>query len=300
MLIIYSDKFLEHNKSTHPENKNRLLAIKALLDKYNYTTIEPIEPTDVGNIEEKIKKVHSEEYVELIKNSKSDVMLDPDTYLVKETYKIACKAVAASINAADYAADKKNSFALVRPPGHHACKHTGMGFCIFNNIAIAAEYLLSTGKTKKILLLDIDCHHGNGTQEIFYARKDVYYISLHQYPAYPGTGSADETGVGEGKNYTLNIPLHPRTTDNEYIEKLKIFRKVAIDYNPDVILVSAGYDTYIDDPLTSMNITIDGFGKISKYIKETAKMTDVGVAFILEGGYNLKGLSEGVLKTIKA
>ncbi|PKP55570.1 MAG: histone deacetylase [Candidatus Altiarchaeales archaeon HGW-Altiarchaeales-2] len=295
MLLIYHDKFLEHNKSGHPENKNRLLAIKDILNKYNHTTIEPV---DVLDAEKKIKEVHSDEYVELIKNIKSDTMLDSDTYIVKETYNVAVKAVAASINAADYAADKKDSFALVRPPGHHACKNRGMGFCIFNNIAIAAEYMLSTGKAKKILLLDIDCHHGNGTQEIFYARKDVYYISLHQYPAYPGTGSADETGVGEGKNFTLNIPLRPYTTDDEYIEKLKIFRKVAIDYNPDVILVSAGYDTYTDDPLTSMNITIDGFGKISKYIKETAKMTGVGVAFILEGGYNLRGLSEGVLKTI--
>lgn len=295
MLIIYSDKFLEHNKSTHPENKNRLIAIKSMLDRYHYDTIEPV---DVPNVEERIKKVHSEEYVELIKNFKYS-MLDPDTYVVKETYNAACKAVTASINAAEYAVNKKDAFALVRPPGHHACKNKGMGFCIFNNIAIAAEHLLSE-RAEKILILDIDCHHGNGTQEIFYARKDVYYISLHQYPAYPGTGSADETGTGEGKNYTLNIPLHPYTTDDEYIEALKIFRKIAIDYNPDVILVSAGYDTYINDPLTSMSITIDGFERISKYIKETAKMIDVGIAFMLEGGYNLKGLSEGVLKTIRA
>jgi len=297
MILIYSNKFLEHSKSGHPENKNRLIAIKCLLDKYNYTTIEP---KDVEDIEEKIKKVHSEAYVELIKNIKSDTMLDPDTYVVKTSYDVAVNAVEASINAAEYAVNKKNSFAFVRPPGHHTCKDRGMGFCIFNNIAIAAEYLISTNKAKKILILDIDCHHGNGTQEIFYDRKDVFYISLHQYPAYPGTGSADETGAGEGKNLTLNIPLHSYTTDDEYIERIKIFRKVAIDYKPDVILVFAGYDTYIDDPLTSMNITIDGFGKFSKYIKETAKIIGVGVAFILEGGYNLKGLSEGVLKTIKA
>jgi len=249
MLLIYSDKFSEHNRSGHPENKNRLLAIKSILDKYNYSTIEPV---DVPDMEKRIKDVHLDKYVELIKNTKSNTMLDPDTYVTKATYEVAVKAIAASINAANYAADKKNSFALVRPPGHHACKDRGMGFCIFNNIAIAAEHLLSIGKAKKILLLDIDCHHGNGTQEIFYGRRDVYYISLHQYPTYPGTGSSDETGAGAGKNFTLNIPLRSYITDDEYIEKLKIFRKVAIDYNPDVILVSAGYDTYTDDSLEAV------------------------------------------------
>jgi len=295
MILIYSDKFNKHDKLGHPENKNRLIAIKNILDKYNYKTIEVKE---IENIEREIKDVHLEEYVEFIKNFKSD-MLDIDTYVTKDTYESAVAAVCASINAAEYAVSKRDAFALVRPPGHHACKEKGMGFCIFNNIAIATNYVIKNEIAKKVLILDIDCHHGNGTQEIFYSRNNVYYISLHQYPAYPGTGSYDESGIGEGKNFTLNIPLHPYTTDDEYIEHLKIFRKIAIDYNPDAIFVSAGYDTYLHDPLTSMSITIDGFKKISGFIKETAKIIDVGVAFILEGGYNLEGLSKGVLETKK-
>jgi acetoin utilization deacetylase AcuC-like enzyme len=295
MIIIYSDDFLKHNKENHPENKNRLIAIKNILDEKGYKTIEP---KPIKNVENEIKNVHSEEYVNFIKSIRSNTILDFDTYLTQETFKVSIKAVEASINAAEYALDKKHSFALVRPPGHHACKNKGMGFCIFNNIAIASQYILNKKDAKKVLILDIDAHHGNGTQEIFYYRNDVFYISLHQYPAYPGTGSEKEIGKGKGKNFNLNIPLPPYTNDEEYLKKLEIFRKVALEYNPDLILVSAGYDTYKDDPLTQMSITIEGFEKISKYIKETAKMLDVGVAFILEGGYNLKGLSHGVLETI--
>ncbi|MFN3527504.1 MAG: histone deacetylase, partial [Candidatus Altarchaeaceae archaeon] len=195
---------------------------------------------------------------------------------------------------------KKDSFALIRPPGHHACRNRGMGFCLLNNIAIAANHLIENEKNLKILILDLDCHHGNGTQEIFYDRNDVFYVSLHQYPFYPGTGSEDEIGEGKGKYYTKNIPLKAYTDDKTYLEKLKIFENIAIEYNPDVILISMGYDTYIEDLLTLMNITIEGYYKISKFIKEVAKEIDVGVGFFLEGGYNLKGLSYGVLNTIKA
>jgi len=296
MIIIYSDDFLKHNKENHPENKNRLIAIKNVLDDKGYKTIQP---KPIKNVENEIKKVHSKEYVNFIKNIKSDIMLDPDTYASKDTYFVALKAVEASINAANFALNKKYSFALVRPPGHHACRNRGMGFCIFNNVAIAAEYLIRKNKAKKILILDIDAHHGNGTQEIFYYSNEVFYISFHQYPAYPGTGSENEKGAGKGKNFNLNIPLLPYTNDEEYLKKLKIFRKVALEYKPDLILISAGYDIYKDDPLTQMNITIKGFRKISEYIKETAQMLGIGVAFILEGGYNLKGLSQGVLETVK-
>lgn len=294
MELIYSDEFLHHNKPGHPENKNRLIAIKKVLDENGYKTVEPVDVEIKG-----IEKVHSLEYLNFLKKiSGMEYMIDSDTYFVKDSYNVAMKAAIASVNAAENALRGKNSFALVRPPGHHARKNTGMGFCILNNVSIAANHLTEKG-VKKIIILDIDCHHGNGTQEIFYERSDVFYISLHQYPFYPGTGSADEIGKGDGLGYTKNIPLPAYTDDNTYLKKLEIFREIAFSYNPEVILVSAGYDTYFEDPLTMMNITIDGYRRIAELIKKTAEEIGVGTAFFLEGGYNLKGLSLGVLETIK-
>lgn len=295
MNLIYCDKFLEHDKPTHPENKTRLIAIKNMLDRQGYKTIEPVDVEIKG-----IEKVHTQEYLNFLKKiSGKECMIDADTYFVEESYNTAMKAVFASINSAENALRGKNSFALVRPPGHHARKNTGMGFCILNNISIAANHLTEEG-VKRVLILDIDCHHGNGTQEIFYNRSDVYYISLHQYPFYPGTGSIDEIGEGIGTGYTRNIPLRAWTDDDTYLKKLEIFREIAFNYKPEVILVSAGYDTYFEDPLTMMNITIDGYRRIAEFIRDTADKIGVGTAFFLEGGYNLKGLSLGVLETIKA
>lgn len=295
MIVIYSDEFLKHNKIGHPENKERLIAIKKVLDENGYKTTNPSDVNIHG-----IENVHTIEYLNFLKSTSGHSgMIDLDTYYVNESYNVAMKAIMASVNAAENALDKKDSFALVRPPGHHACRNKGMGFCLLNNIAIAANHLTEKG-IKKIIILDLDCHHGNGTQEIFYKRSDVYYISLHQYPFYPGTGSEYEIGEGEGMGYTINIPLDPHTDDNTYLKKLEIFRETALKFSPEVILVSMGYDTYIDDPLTMMNITIDGYHKMVKFIKDAAKEIDVGVAFFLEGGYNLKGLPLGVLETIRA
>lgn len=295
MILIYSDEFLKHNKIRHPENKERLIAIKNALDKKGYKTVEPVDVKIEG-----IENVHTIGYLNFLKStSRHSGWIDTDTYFVSESYNVAVKAVMASVNAAENALYKKDSFALVRPPGHHACPNKGMGFCLLNNISIAANHLTEKG-VKKVLILDIDCHHGNGTQEIFYKRSDVYYISLHQYPFYPGTGSENEIGEREGINFTKNIPLDMHTDDNTYLKKLEIFREIAIKFSPEVILVSMGYDTYIDDPLTMMDITIEGYYRIAKFIKDTAKEIGVGVAFFLEGGYNLKGLPLCVLETIKA
>jgi len=295
MILIYSDEFLKHNKIGHPENKERLLAIKNILDENKYKTIEPIDVKIEG-----IEKVHSEEYLNFLKSTLGHSgKIDADTYFVENSYDVAMKAVMASINAAENALNKNDSFALIRPPGHHARYNKGMGFCLLNNISIAANHLTEKG-VKKVLILDLDCHHGNGTQEIFYKRSDVYYISLHQYPLYPGTGSENEIGEGEGMNYTRNIPLKPYTDDDTYLKKLEIFKNIAIKYDPEVILVSMGYDTYINDPLTTMNITIEGYYRIAKFIKDTAREIGVGVGFFLEGGYNLEGLPLGVLETINA
>ena len=199
MQLIYNKLFLEHKTESHPERPERLLAF----DNLDESTIE--------NGEKYLKLIYDDKYIEKIKNaSAKEINLDADTYTNKKSYEVACYAVGASIKAA-----KQNDFALIRPPGHHATADKAMGFCLFNNIAIACKWFNERGK--KVLLLDIDGHHGNGSQDIFYNTNNVLYISMHQYPAYPGTGWVNEIGEGKGKYYNINMPLPAYTSDDLFI-----------------------------------------------------------------------------------
>ena len=190
----------------------------------------------------------------------------------------------------------RNAFALVRPPGHHAEASQAKGFCIFNNIAVAAEHLLRTHGLGRILIVDWDLHHGNGTQHAFYSRRDVLYFSIHQYPYFPGTGSVGETGVGEGYGYNLNVPLRPGKGDADYLAIFqKILEPVARGYKPEFILVSAGFDIGDGDPLGGMAVTREGFGLLASSLLGMAGESAGGrIALVLEGGYNLRALTEGV------
>jgi acetoin utilization deacetylase AcuC-like enzyme len=195
-----------------------------------------------------------------------------------------------------------NAFCAVRPPGHHAETERAMGFCIFNNVAIGARYAQMNHKLKKILIVDWDAHHGNGTQHIFYEDPTVFYFSVHQFPHYPGTGSDEEEGEGEGKGFTLNMPMCAGSGDLEYIEVFEnILYPEAIKFSPDLILISAGFDGHKDDPLSNLNLSAGGFKRFTQVVLKVAEECCEGrVVSVLEGGYNLKAFSESISSHLSA
>lgn len=299
--IIYHPDFLLHTKEGHPEHSGRLVSIVNLLEKNNM--VDFIEP--VVALKSEVALVHDQEYIfDLEKIIKSGATyLDGDTYLTPDSFRVALLSVGAAITAMRMvmSGERKVSFSLGRPPGHHAEPDLGMGFCLFNNIAIAAKVALKEFSLKRILIIDWDVHHGNGTQKVFYDSDAVFFISLHQSPAYPGTGMIDEKGEGLGYGYNLNIPMAVEAGDIEYLEAFKkIIMPAAEMYKPELIMISAGYDGYFEDPLASVNLTIDGYSKMAGLVKEMAdKYCQGRVVFCLEGGYHLEGLAKGVIATIK-
>jgi acetoin utilization deacetylase AcuC-like enzyme len=218
-------------------------------------------------------------------------MLDPDTYTSPESMEIAALAAGAAVQAADYALESLDpAFALVRPPGHHAERDRAMGFCLYNNVAVAAAHALSRG-LERVAIVDIDVHHGNGTQWIFYEEPRVLYLSTHQFPFYPGTGAADETGSGRGAGFTVNVPLEMGATDADYslVYRAAIVPILA-QFAPQLVLVSAGYDAHERDPLASMRVTTAGYANIVRLLTNAAGETPM--AFVTEGGYDLGALAE--------
>ena len=239
---------------------------------------------------------HYEFVVDSIKTGKT--LLDGgDTYIVKDSLTPALLSAGAVIKAVDLVMDNtyNSVFSLMRPPGHHAESNKPMGFCIFNNIAIGAKYALDKYNLDRIAVIDWDVHHGNGTQEIFYNSSQVYFISLHQFPFYPGTGAAGEKGIREGEGYTLNFPLPAGTTGKTYIDifKDKII-KVLNDYDPQLLFISAGFDAHKDDPLANMELTENDFAEMTKVVREFTDKKNIKTISVLEGGYNLDALSASV------
>ena len=267
MNLIYNKIFLEHYTTNHPERPERLLAFGNL------------EQSEIENGERYLNLVYNNDYIESIKKaSEKEINLDADTYTNNKSYEVACYAIGAAIKAA-----KENNFALIRPPGHHATINKAMGFCLFNNIAIATKWLNERGK--KVFVLDIDSHSGNGTQEIFYKTDKVLFLSIHQFPAYPGTGWVNEIGEGKGKYYTINIPIPPYSSDNIFIDILsKLIPVIKDQYKPDVVAVSAGFDGHKDDPLLQLNLTINSYYEVCRLLSNNFK----NIFACLEGGYNIE------------
>ncbi len=296
--IVKDKRYMDHNMGDfHPESPKRLEAIYRMIDEeitFPYLTIDPRAAT-----EEEVQWVHTSSYVAAIKatSGKERVVLDPDTSTSARSYEVALLAVGGLLEALELIIEGKvqNAFAFVRPPGHHAEASRAMGFCLFNNVAIGAEYLLKKHGQKRILITDWDLHHGNGTQNSFYDRKDVLYFSTHQFPHYPGTGHWSETGEGDGEGFTVNVPLTPGKTDGDYLYIFeKILSPITEEFDPDFILVSAGFDIYEGDPLGGMQITAEGFGALANVLMDLAhKHCKDRILFTLEGGYNLQGLRAG-------
>lgn len=287
----------------HPESPKRLLVINEVLEGdgvgRELTCIKAPEASH-----EEIALIHDENYIKRIEGTDGvDIThLDPDTSTNRFTWQAAIKAVGGTIACADeiWKGKHKNGFAFVRPPGHHAERTHARGFCIFNNIAIAAEHLIRNRGAERIAIVDFDVHHGNGTQNAFYDRDDVFFISSHRYPFFPGSGAADEMGEGRGKGLTLNIPLVGGQGDDDF---LRIYEKVMCKmqkYEPDIILVSAGYDAHVGDPLGGMRVTTDGFARVMRMIVDCASdVCEDRLLMVLEGGYDLKALRDSVEKQLE-
>jgi len=254
---------------------------------------------------EELEMVHSPAYIDLIASTagKPYVRLDGDTSTCAKSYEAALLAAGGFLELIKVVMQGKldNGFALVRPPGHHAERDRAMGFCLFNNVAIGAHYALKNFPLQRILIVDWDVHHGNGTQNSFYEDPRVLYFSTHRYAFYPGTGAATEVGRGRGEGFTVNIPLSPGAGDPEYgIIFEKILKPVALEYQPQLILVSAGFDTHYNDPLGGMEVTERGFARMTQILMEIAAATAEGkLAFTLEGGYNFAAERRSVKAVIE-
>ncbi len=303
--IIYDEIFLKHYPGDwHPERPERL---QAILRKLEAPEVAPLltflSPRKAER--EEILWNHTEAHYERVASTagQKHTQLDPDTGTSEHSFEAALYAVGAQFVGLDeiFRENFRYLFALVRPPGHHAEADRAMGFCLFNNVALAAHYALKVLKLSRVLIVDWDLHHGNGTQHSFYESPEVLYFSIHQFPYYPGTGRLEEIGRGEGEGYTVNIPLSAGCGDEEYITFFtQILKPVALKFKPEVLLISAGFDPYHEDPLGGMRVTAAGFGAMAAVLKDIAEEVEArGILFTLEGGYSLTGLAEGVAEVIQ-
>lgn len=303
--IVRDNRYLRHGcDDFHPENARRLETIHALLDSPDMAgKLFPIPVRHATRDE--ILRLHSEAYFRRIAATAGEpcTPLDPDTEASADSFDTALLAVGGVLNAVDAVLDGSldNAFAFIRPPGHHAERHSSGGFCIFNNIALGAAHALSARGLKRILIVDWDLHHGNGTQDLFYGDRRVIYFSTHQYPAYPGSGSLDEIGRGEAKGYTINIPLAAGSGNPHFVKVYRqILQPVVHVFRPELILVSAGFDTCDGDPLGDLRVTPDGFACLTRLLMNMADELCGGrVVMVLEGGYDLRNLARSVRSVLR-
>lgn len=289
--------YLKHKTgASHPESAQRLRAIDRAIEPLRDRLLE-IAPISVS--EDIIRLVHTQSHIDRVRAASAEEMaIDRDTICSLDSYSAALMAVGAGVVAVDgiKSGNLDRAFCAVRPPGHHATPTKAMGFCLFNNIAITARYAQSQGY-ERVMIVDFDVHHGNGTQDTFWADSSLLYFSSHQAFTYPGSGNESEIGIDAGRGYTSNHPLMPDSGD---IELLEIYRdefpKIFDEFDPDILLVSAGYDLHQSDPLASLNVTTDG---ISKMVGEILSQADIPSIFMLEGGYDPKALGKNVKITIE-
>jgi acetoin utilization deacetylase AcuC-like enzyme len=298
--LVADPRYLEHRPPfPHPENPDRLEAVHARLRETGILDRAVLVPPRAATDEE-ILLNHDETLLEQIgRTARTEAgQLDPDTYTCSRSHEIARLAAGGVLELVDRVqrGDLDSGFALVRPPGHHAEASRAMGFCLFNNIAIAAAYARKKHAIDRVLAIDWDVHHGNGTQASFYTAPETLYFSSHRYPFYPGTGGVDEVGAGEGRGFTVNVPMRAGMGDGEIVG---LFRRVLLplaeEYRPELVLVSAGFDAHHLDPLGGMGVTAAGFAELARIVKSAAETSAGGrLVLALEGGYSEEGLAESV------
>jgi acetoin utilization deacetylase AcuC-like enzyme len=300
--LVTSDTYQDHNTGEgHPEKIDRVTAVIDNFKKIDNKELIWKKPTKFD--QSFLINTHSSEYIDLVNKSFPEnglAFLDGDTVVSPGSKEATKDAVGSIITAIDGVQQKefKNAFCPVRPPGHHAEKNKAMGFCIYNNVAVGANYLIEMYKYNKVAIIDFDVHHGNGTQDIFYDNEKVLYISTHQYPYYPGSGSEKETGKF---NNILNIPLEAGTTPEEYLNAYENVLKKLKEFKPEFLLFSAGFDAHIDDPLAQLRLGSEDFYHLTKRTLEISKsLCNGNVVSILEGGYDLKALQQSTQRHVDA
>ncbi|MBM2809601.1 MAG: putative deacetylase [Chloroflexi bacterium] len=301
MVTVYTDeRCLEHFAPGHPERPERVAsAVTALranphADRQVWPEVWPAEPGLIA-------RVHHEPHVRRVEDvaKSGGGWMDPDTFVVPQSYLAACLAAGATTQAVRdvLSGAHENALVLVRPPGHHATATRSMGFCLFNNVAVAAQWAIDEGGAQRVAIADIDVHHGNGTQDIFYTRPDVLYYSTHQFPFYPGTGRLEDAGSDDGVGTTVNLPLMPGCGDETFESATdRLLAPSLRRFNPDLVIISVGFDAHWADPLAQMRMSLNGYAAVLKRIGELAEELCAGrLVVVLEGGYDLKVIAGGVL-----
>ena len=294
---------LEHDTGPHPENAGRLRAIEAALEDADWPGLRRVEAPVAT--EEQLRRVHSEGHIRAIEeiSARGGGMIDMDTVASERSFEAALHAAGGAAHAAELllAGEDRFAFCGLRPPGHHAETSRAMGFCLFNNIAVAATHSLAECGVERVLVLDWDVHHGNGTEAIFAASGQVLYFSIHQSPLYPGTGSAEYVGDGDGEGYTVNLPVPPGSGSTEFLSLVQhVVGPIAHAFRPGLIAISAGYDAHRDDPLADCRVDTDGYADMAATMRQAATELEAPVLVCLEGGYDVNALAASVLATIEA
>ena len=304
--LIDDPAYLDHNTGHHPENADRLRVILAALeaDEALWARLKHVAPLAASDLD--IERCHGRKLLDQSRGlcERGVPFIDLDTVISKDSFEVARLAAGAAITAVDqvFTGEAQNAFALVRPPGHHATVNRAMGFCLFNNAAIGARYAQARYGAERVLIIDWDVHHGNGTQDIFWYDPSVFYFSTHQYPYYPGTGAATERGQGKGEGATLNIPLGAGTAARSHREAFRdALKEIERISPPDLVIISAGFDSRRGDPLGGLLLEDTDFREMTKEVMEMADRHAKGrVVSILEGGYNLQTLGETVRTHVTA
>jgi acetoin utilization deacetylase AcuC-like enzyme len=303
LLLIHSERFAEHQTPPgHPERPERAEVMDVVAGRWRERGTEIIAPRAATH--EQLARVHDPDYLRRISETAGRALaLDPDTYTSPESQEIALLAAGAAVDAVErvMAGSHRSAMALVRPPGHHAERNRAMGFCLYNNVAVAAAHARAGGASR-VAIVDYDVHHGNGTQHIFEADPHVLYVSTHQYPYYPGTGSADEVGIGRGGGFTVNLPIEAGAVDDDYqLVFSSVVIPVLLQFEPDLLLVSAGFDAHARDPLGGMRLSTAAFGAMTADLRRVAEECCRGrLVAVTEGGYDLHALAGSVDAVLEA
>jgi acetoin utilization deacetylase AcuC-like enzyme len=292
---------LEHDTGGHPEQAARIVAIERELDGRDWLGWERASSPEVSL--DALQAVHSPEYVEAVAAfaAAGGGHFDADTLASTGSYRAALHAAGGAVALVDILLDGAVpcAFSAHRPPGHHALPQRAMGFCLFNNVAVAARHALDARGRSRVMVLDWDVHHGNGTNDIFYASPEVLFVSVHQSPLYPGTGNASELGEGDGLGFTVNLPVPPGSGDAEFVS---LVRDVAVPlvggFAPELVLISAGYDAHAADPLAECRVSEDGFAAMAALMRDAAADAGIPLGVVLEGGYALDALARSVAATM--
>jgi acetoin utilization deacetylase AcuC-like enzyme len=300
MALIYHDpRFLEHHTGSHPESPARLAHTLSHLQRHGI--LARLTPGEiVAATREQVAAVHEPAYLDALARAAAlgGGRIEADTVISSRSFEVALLAAGAALGAVDQvlAGPHRQAFCLIRPPGHHALRESAMGFCLLNNVAIAATHALWKHGLSRVLIVDWDVHHGNGTQDLFYDSPQVYFFSAHRFPFYPGTGAADETGTGAGLGTTFNLPLPFGTPRAEYRAKFEsMLTEAAVRCRPELVLVSAGFDAHRADPIGNLGLETEDFAVLTRLVMQVAEQYSAGrLVSLLEGGYNLQALAESV------